>query len=141
MYTIPTPGGRRVLIIEDDSSIRNVLYVLLASMRCEGDIACDGRQALAMINRQEYDAILLDLRCYNLSPENVMAGLMAIRPNLLGRVLVITGEVSDPTALKFFSKFSTPQIARNRLIEELWPRLRAVMASQALSDSFLRESN
>ncbi len=141
MNTIPAPTGRRVLIIEDDSSIRNILYVLLASMRCEGDIACDGRQALAMINRQEYDAILLDLRCYNLSPENVMAKLMAVRPNLLGRVLVITGEVSDRAALEFFSKFSAPQIARNRLIEELWPRLRAVMASQALSDSFLRESN
>lgn len=120
--------GRRVLIIEDDSSIRNVLYVLLASMRCEGDIACDGRQALAMINRQEYDAILLDLRCSGLSPENVMATIKAINPNLLGRVLAITGEVSDPGTLDFFSNFSAPRIRRNRLIEELWPRLRAVLA-------------
>jgi DNA-binding NtrC family response regulator len=129
MNTIPAVTGRRVLIIEDDSSIRNVLYVLLASMRCEGDIACDGRQALAMINRQQYDAILLDLRCYSLSPENVMAKLMAIRPNLLGRVLVITGEVSEPAALDFFTKFSAPQIARDHLIDELWPRLRSVLAS------------
>jgi two-component system, NtrC family, response regulator PilR len=125
----PAAAGRKVLIVEDDSSIRNVLYVLLASMRCEGEIAYDGRQALTMINRQQYDAILLDLRCYNLAPEKVMAGLKQIRPSLLGRVLIITGEVNDPSALEFFSQFSAPQIPRTRLIEELWPRLRTVLTS------------
>ncbi len=135
MDAVPATKGRRVLIIEDDSLIRNVLYVLLASMRCEGDVACDGRQALAMISRQEYDAILLDLRCYNLSPEKVMARLKAIRPNLLGRVLVITGEVSDPETLEFFANFSAPKIARNRLIDELWPCLRAVLAGRASNQS------
>jgi DNA-binding NtrC family response regulator len=128
-HVSPATTGRKVLIIEDDSSMRNVLYVLLAGMGCEGEIAYDGRQALAMINRHEYDAILLDLRCYNVSPEKVMAGIKEIRPNLLGRVLVITGEVSDAKTLGVFEKISIPHIATNHLIAELWPRLRAVLAS------------
>jgi DNA-binding response OmpR family regulator len=123
---LPITSTRKVLILEDDSAIRNVLYVLLASMGCEGEVAYDGRQALAMINRQDYDAILLDLRCYNLIPEKVIKGLKEIRPNLLGRVLVITGEVGDPDALAFFSRFSMPQVSKNHLIEELWPRLHAL---------------
>jgi hypothetical protein len=35
--------------------------------------------------------------------------------------------VSDSETLEFFSSFSAPRIRRNRLIEELWPRLRAVL--------------
>lgn len=120
---------RKILIIEDDSSIRNILYVLLAGLNCEGEIAYDGRHALAMINRQEYDAILLDLRCYNLSAEEVLAGIKRLRPGLLGRILVITGEVNDARSLEFFNRFSVPRLPKSRLIKELWPRLREVLAS------------
>ena len=122
-------AGRRVLIVEDNSCIRNVLYVLLASLRCEGEVAYDGRQALAMISRHEYDAILFDLRCYNLSADKVITGLTEIRPSLLGRVLLIAGEVSDPATLEMFSRVSAPRVSQSRLVEELWPRLRAVLAS------------
>jgi two-component system, OmpR family, response regulator TctD len=125
----PAASARKVLIIEDDSAIRNLLYVLLASMGCEGEVAHDGRQALAMIRRQDYDAILLDLRCYNLYPENVLEGLKEIRPSLLGRVLAITGEVSSPGSLAFFTRLSMPQISKSRLIEELLPRLHALLSA------------
>jgi len=119
---------RRILIIEDDSSIRNILYVLLAGLNIEGEIAYDGKHALAMINRQQYDAILLDLRCYNVSPEEVLAGIRKIRPNLLGRVLVITGEVADPATLEFFNRFAVSRVTKSRLVSDLWPSLRTVLA-------------
>jgi DNA-binding NtrC family response regulator len=55
---------RNVLIIEDEPSMRNVICVLLAGLGCAGDIAHDGRQALAMIEKESFDAVLLDLRCF-----------------------------------------------------------------------------
>ena len=58
----PNPPRRKVLIIEDEPSIRNVLYVLLAGLGCDGDVAYDTHMALSMIRQDRFDAVLLDLR-------------------------------------------------------------------------------
>jgi len=62
-----SPPRRKVLIIEDEPSIRNVLYVLLAGVGCDGDVAHDTNQALSMIRQDQFDAVLLDLRSAHLS--------------------------------------------------------------------------
>lgn len=56
------PPRRKVLIIEDEPSIRSVLYVLLAGLGCDGEAAPDAYQGLSKIRRGEFDAVLLDLR-------------------------------------------------------------------------------
>ena len=58
----PNPPRRKVLIIEDEPSIRNVLYVLLAGIGCDSDAAYDTHMALSMIRQDRFDAVLLDLR-------------------------------------------------------------------------------
>jgi DNA-binding response OmpR family regulator len=54
---------RKVLIIEGKPSIRNTIYSLLASPGFDGDEAHSARQAPAMVSRENFDAVLLDLRC------------------------------------------------------------------------------
>ena len=51
----------RVLVVDDDDSIRNLLITLLRrkAMLCDG--ASDGEQAVALIEKQQYSLILLDL--------------------------------------------------------------------------------
>jgi DNA-binding NtrC family response regulator len=125
---------RKVLIIEDEPSIRNTLYVLLAGLGCEGDIAYNGQQALSMITRDKFDAVLLDLRCSNLSPEQVMADIKELRPNLVGRVLVITGEVTDLATMEFIERNCLPHIPRDKLMQELWGRLRGLLGASTSPD-------
>jgi len=127
---------RKVLIIEDEPSMRNVLYVLLAGLGCEGDIAHDGRQALAMIEKESFDAVLLDLRCSELPAGEMVSAIKELRPNLMGRVLVITGEVSDPQTMEMIRTNCWPHIPRQRVMQELWGRLRALLGvSQSSADS------
>jgi len=120
------PARRKVLIIEDEPSIRNVLYVLLAGLGCEGEVAYSGQQALAMLSREKFDAVLLDLRCSNASPDEVVSQIKEIRPSMLGRVLVITGEVSDPRAMEIIEQHLLPQVPANRLMTDLWTQLRGL---------------
>ena len=123
-----SPGSehRKVLIVEDDAAIRNVLYVLLAGVGCEGDIAYSGKQALAMMSREEFDAVLLDLRCTNLPAEEVFSKIKQIRPSLVGRVLVLTGELTDPKTLELIERHCLPHVPSNRLMQDLWIRLRTL---------------
>lgn len=118
---------RKILIIEDEPAIRNVLYVLLAGLGCEGDVAYSGQQALAMISREKFDAVLLDLRCTNVPAAQVVSQIKEIRPSLLGRVLVITGEVTDPQAMELVERHLLPHIPGSRLMTDLWGQLRGLL--------------
>jgi len=115
---------RRVLIVEEESSIRNLIYTLLSTLGCDGDVAYSGQQALAMISRQPFDAVLLDLRCLDGGPERVVSGILEIRPNLMGRVLVITGEVTDQDTMDLIEHKCLLRVPRHRLLQELWNKLR-----------------
>ena len=127
---------RNVLIVEGEPSIRNLLYVLLAGLGCEGDIAQSGRQALAMIEKESFDAVLLDLRYSEMPAGEMVSAIRELRPNLLGRVLVITGEISDPQTMEMIKKNCWPYIPRQRVMQELWGRLRALLGlSQSTPDS------
>lgn len=118
---------RKVLFVEDDAPIRNVLYVLLAGQGLQAEVAYSGTQALSMIDREEFDAVLLDLRCQNLPAEHVVSRIPEIRPSLVGRVLVITGEVDSPETLKMLEGRCLPHVARERLLQDLWARLRPLI--------------
>lgn len=131
------PAGaerRKVLIIEDEPSIRNTLYVLLAGMGCEGDVAYTGQQALSKVSRESFDAVLLDLRCSNVTADEVVSGIKELRPNLVGRVLVITGEVADAKTLEFVERHCLPHVSRSRLPRELWTRLRGLLGLSTSPD-------
>jgi two-component system response regulator TrcR len=128
--------ARNVLIVEGEPSIRNVVCVLLAGLGCEGDIAHDGHQALAKIEKESFDAVLLDLRCSEISAKEMVTAIRELRPNLVGRVLVITGEVSDPQTMEMIEKNCWPYIPPQRVMQELWGRLRALLGlSQSPADS------
>jgi CheY-like chemotaxis protein len=114
---------RKVLIVEDDLSISNLLYVLLEGLNYDGEVAVGGRQALAMIARDSFDAILLDLRYSNLSAEQWVSQIAEIQPSVLDRVLVITGEVDDPKVLDLLERHCLPHVQQNRLMEDIHQRL------------------
>lgn len=118
---------RNVLVIEDEPSMRNILFVLLAGLGCEGDVANDGRQALAKIEKKSFHAVLLDLRCSKMPAREMVSAIKEIRPSLVGRVLVITGEISDPQTMAMLRKNCWPSIPRQRAMQELWEGLRSLL--------------
>jgi two-component system response regulator PilR (NtrC family) len=126
-HVVTGSARRKVLIVEDEPSIRNVLFVLLAGLGCEGDVAYTGQQALSMVSRESFDAVLVDLRCSNLGAEEVVSQIKEISPNLVGRVLVITGEVTDPQTMELLSHHLLPHVPHDRLMPELFSQLRGIL--------------
>ena len=56
------PALRRILVVDDDDDLREVLTTALAREGHCVDGACDGTEALALLERQPYDLVLSDLR-------------------------------------------------------------------------------
>jgi two-component system KDP operon response regulator KdpE len=55
-----TPQGK-VLIVDDESSLRRVLRVSLAAIGFEAEEASTGEEALALLSADHYDVVLLDI--------------------------------------------------------------------------------
>ncbi|MGD0696720.1 MAG: response regulator [Terriglobia bacterium] len=121
-----TPLRRKVLIVEDELSISNLLYVLLEDLNYDGEVALGGQQALRMIERTSFDAILLDLRYSNDAAEQCVSQIAKIHPSLLDRVLVITGEFADYRVMDLIQRHCLPHVPQSRLMEDIHQSLRAL---------------
>ena len=58
MSFMPTP---RILIVDDDSSIRTMLSVIASRAGVRSDVASDGLEAVEKLDGNAYDLIILDL--------------------------------------------------------------------------------
>ena len=122
-----TRQHRRVLILDDELSIRLAFYVLLAGLCCEGDTVPEGSEALASTRREEFDAILLDLRCSDVNAGEAVSPIRGIRPKLIGRVLVISGEVADTPTLERIERKCLQNTPRHRPQRTLWEQFRILL--------------
>jgi hypothetical protein len=90
-----TPIGREVLVLTDDVSIRNLFY-LMRKLAVE-DPANGGERAMAaIVERDEYDAVILEMRCPAENPNDDVHGVGKIQATMMGRMLTIVAEVDGP---------------------------------------------
>ncbi len=100
---------------------------MLARLECETETADNGTEALAKIHHDQFDAVLVDLRCAHLQAEVVIPQIHNLQPSLVGRVLVITGDVPDARSLKLIEEYFLLKVPQNRLSEDLQGYLRAIL--------------
>ncbi|MFP5225561.1 MAG: response regulator transcription factor [Actinomycetota bacterium] len=67
-----TGGNKRILVVEDDASVRSFLQVLLEGEGYEVLTAADGLQGLLQLDLQHPDAVILDLMMPNVSGDRVI---------------------------------------------------------------------
>jgi CheY-like chemotaxis protein len=86
---------QRVLIADDDPSIRRMLTVSLRKQGYQTTEACDGSEALVVMRSGEADLVLLDLTMPNVNGWQVLAE-RAVDPKLRNvPVIVVTAERGD----------------------------------------------
>ena len=81
----------RVLLVEDDKTIRALVTLFLRDAGCEVDTATDGFEALEKL-RSDYEVVLLDLRLPGKTGQDV---LKELNPATLSRVVLMTGACDE----------------------------------------------
>jgi two-component system response regulator (stage 0 sporulation protein F) len=77
-----SPPGKRILIVDDDPSIRYMLSRVLLDEGYETVSAADGCEGLKTATAQEVDLILLDLKMPGMNGQETLRELALLRPDL-----------------------------------------------------------
>ncbi len=91
----PSLKGARVLLVDDEGSIRRPLRRFLAGRGAEVFEASDGMEALELLDRNEVDVIVADLKMPRLNGVKFYGRLVAERPGLASRTVFLTGDLAQ----------------------------------------------
>ena len=87
----PAGIGTRLLVVDDDKPLQGLFTLLMKRAGFDVDCACDGEQAMAMLQERDYAAVILDLMMPGKSGFDVLERLERENPSLLTRIIVASG--------------------------------------------------
>ena len=96
---MPSAGhGTRILLVDDNAVVRDMLVDLVSSLGYSADAAGGGVEALALFDRGRYDIVLTDLLMPGMSGWEVLAAVRQRDPQM--PIIIITGTtaIGDPRA-------------------------------------------
>lgn len=85
--------GQRVLVIDDESCIIDLVQMILSPLGFRIIAAKDYSEALDALRREQIDAVLCDLRMPGVGGEMVLQEIRASHPQLASRFMYMTGDI------------------------------------------------
>jgi DNA-binding response OmpR family regulator len=116
----------RVLIVDDEPAICNVLKVALERAGYDAIAAQSGDSALTVLTLEHVDVLLLDLRIPDTRGDVVFELAAATHPHLRTRTLFMTGDISD-RALRLIASCKCPVIRKPFALRELIAQVGALV--------------
>lgn len=93
--------GKRVLVIDDEEAILQMVRETLSENGYEVDVARDGEAALSRLGQAAYDLALCDWKMPGLNGQQIYERIRASNPALSERMIFITGDVINDKTEKF----------------------------------------
>jgi len=125
----------KLLLIEDDAAQRELVHHVLEPHGFEVQEASTGDAGIKKIQETAFDALLVDLRMPKLSGEFVIQWVLANRPELRERILVITGDLLSPGLDAFLGSVKVPMLAKPYLLSDLVEAVKKIVGAATASAS------
>jgi excisionase family DNA binding protein len=94
----PATGRPRILVVDDEASIRDLLAKTLALAEYDVDLAPDGRSALERLRVIPYDLLITDLKMPGVDGLTVIREARRLKPDI--PVIIITGFSTEASAIE-----------------------------------------
>lgn len=92
----------KILIVDDDRSIRNTLKNILEFEKYQVEEASDGFECLIKIKRNDYDVLILDIKMPKMDGMETLERIQALKPDI--PVVMISGHGTIDTAVEAVKK-------------------------------------
>ena len=118
--------SRRMLVVDDETAVRAAIAAFLVTLGHSVTSAAGGLEARALLEANEYDVVLLDLRMPDLGGDTLYEELRDRDPRHARRVVFVTGDVQSDQARRFLDRAGRPVVGKPFQLDELATALAGV---------------
>src|SRR5690554_5473366 len=136
MEKIDREEGPRILIVDDERMIREVLADFLSLEGFDVETAEDGEAALAELSRNDYDLVLTDLKMPKMGGIQLLEAIRSSMPHIV--VVIMTGFGTIETAISAMKRGAYDYILKPFKVDEVIFTLRRGFDKQKLTAENLR---
>ena len=108
----PKAVGPRVLLIDDDDAILQIIGKALSLAHCDVETANSARSAAMMLARGDFDVILSDIRMPEFNGIQLFEFLDQHLPECKQRVIFLTGDTGTQSTAEFLEKSKAPYMTK-----------------------------
>jgi len=120
----------KILVVDDDSSIRRTLKDILEFEKYVVDEAVDGLDAMVHIKQNKYDVVIMDIKMPKLDGMDAIESVQKLRPDL--PVVMISGHGNIDTAVEAVKKGAFDFIQKPPDLNRLLITIRNAMDKSSL---------
>ncbi len=129
----------KVLIVDDDETLLQLLTETVQTMGCIAGSACSGHEALKLLRKEKYDIVVSDLKMPGMDGLELLREIKELDKDIV--VIIVTGYATLETAVKAIERGAYDYIAKPFRLDELMvviknacERLRLLKQKNALLD-------
>jgi len=108
----PLPKGLRVLVVDDEAGLREMMAEALAGQGARVETAAGGREALEVLARVPVDVLVLDVRMPDVSGPDLWAQINQTNPALARRTVFCTGDVIGAETHDLIAATGCPSVSK-----------------------------
>lgn len=119
LQRIPTEGSSRILIIDDEPEVGQIIADILDHDDHFVEIAETGLSALEKVKRNSYDVVLCDIRMPSMDGPSFYQHLKELKPEQIAGLAFITGDTLSASVLEFIDASERPYLEKPVTPKEL----------------------
>ncbi len=119
--------GKRILVIDDEASILQLVAEGLRRSGFQVDTVADGAIGLQRLKQDHYDVTLCDWKMPGLNGRDVYEQLSSFKPDLCKRMIFVTGDVINERMQQFLKAEERPCLSKPFVINDLRAAIRDVL--------------
>ena len=105
-------GRLAVLVVDDETALRNALLRFLNRRGIQGEGVADGAEALRVLHQRDFDVIISDVRMPGMSGREFLERLRREHGDLVGRVVFATGDTFAADTAALLQESGLPTITK-----------------------------
>lgn len=123
-------GKLPLLIIEDEPAVQVFLRTALQRDGFQTVLAASGVEGLRLLQQQQFSGVISDMRTPGgVNGGDVHAWLVSNRPELVARMLFITGDIVNDETREILQRTGVPCIEKPFRVQELLEVVKQVMGN------------
>ncbi|HKY31929.1 MAG TPA: ATP-binding protein [Candidatus Polarisedimenticolia bacterium] len=126
-HPAPSRAGR-ILLVEDEPALAEVVAEVLTAAGHSVDVAHDGCTARALLGEDRYDVIISDLKMPNMNGRELYHHVASCRPSLARRIIFSTGDTANPDTQAFFEEVGNHYLSKPFNLADLLGLVEKVLA-------------